>query len=119
MSSKSQLSLARRLRNQSTKAEQIMWRVLRNRQLSGYKFYRQVPLGAYVVDFWCKSRQFIIEIDGGIHVGRETQDQERDRVLSGLGYRIIRFTNDQVINDLNQVVEVIKTSLITNSISLI
>jgi len=111
MSSKSQLSLARRLRNQSTKAEQIMWRVLRNRQLSGYKFYRQVPLGAYVVDFCCKSRQFIIEIDGGIHVGRETQDQEREKSLEKLGFQVIRFTNDQVNNDLNQVVEVIRSSL--------
>jgi 5-methyltetrahydrofolate--homocysteine methyltransferase len=111
MSSKSQLSLARRLRNQSTKAEQIMWRVLRNRQLDGYKFYRQVPLGDYVVDFCCKSQQLIIEIDGGIHVGREIQDQEREKSLEKLGFQVIRFTNDQVNNDLNQVVEVIRASL--------
>jgi len=84
-----------------------MWKVLRNRQLGGYKFYRQAPVGSYIADFCCRSKRLIIEIDGGVHVGREEQDREREEALRGLNYRIIRFTNDQVINDLNQVVEAI------------
>ena len=53
----------------------------------------------------------IIEVDGGVHVGREVQDRKREKVLEGLGYRVIRFTNDEVEKDMNQVVEVIKEAL--------
>ncbi len=111
MPENSQTDLARKLRKHSTKAEQIMWGVLRNRQLGGYKFYRQEPVGSYIVDFCCRSKRLIIEIDGGVHVGREGQDEEREKAFVELNYRIIRFTNDQVIDNLNQVVEAILASL--------
>ncbi len=88
-----------------------MWRVLRNRQLGGYKFYRQAPVGSYIADFCCRSKRLIIEIDGGVHVDREEQDEEREKALRELNYRIIRFTNDQVMDDLDQVVEEILISL--------
>ena len=88
-----------------------MWRTLRNYQLDGVKFTRQVPIDGFIVDFCCRSQKLIIEIDGGIHVGREREDRQREIQLQNLGYRILRFTNDQVIHDLNQVVEIIRSQL--------
>ena len=114
MTSKSSVDLARKFRKQPTKAEQALWRILRNRQLDGYKFYRQKPIGPYVVDFCCWSRRLVIEVDGGVHVGREAQDEERERALKELGYRVIRFTNNEVESDMDQVVEAIKGALSRN-----
>lgn len=114
MASKSSVELARKFRKQPTRAEQILWRVLRNRQLDGYKFYRQKPIGPYVVDFCCWSRRLVIEVDGGVHVGREDQDREREQALEKLGYRVIRFTNDQIEKEMNLVVEAIRAALDIN-----
>jgi len=114
MASKSSVDLARKFRKQPTRAEQALWRVLRNRQLDGYKFNRQKPIGPYVVDFCCWSRRLVVEVDGGVHVGREAQDGEWERALEGLGYRVIRFTNDEVERDMDQVVEVIRAALSRN-----
>jgi very-short-patch-repair endonuclease len=102
-------NLARKLRKQPTRAEQIIWRTLRNNQLDGIKFTRQVPIDGFIVDFCCRSQKLIIEIDGEVHVGREREDHQREIYLEGLGYKILRFTNDQVMHDLNQVVEVIRS----------
>jgi very-short-patch-repair endonuclease len=101
--------LARKLRKQPTRAEQIMWRTLRNYQLDGIKFTRQVPIEGFIVDFCCRSHKLIIEIDGGIHIGREREDHQREVLLERLGYKFLRFTNDQVMHDLNQVIEVIRS----------
>ncbi len=106
---KQHTNLARALRRQSTKAEQIMWRALRNYQLDGIKFTRQLPIDGFIVDFCCRSQKLIVEIDGGVHIGREREDQQREIHLEELGYKILRFTNDQVMHDLNQVVEIIRS----------
>ena len=82
-----------------------MWKTLRNHQLDGLKFYRQYPIGPYIVDFCNRSLKLIIEIDGGIHVGKEFEDQRRQTYLEEKGFYVIRFTNDHVINDLNQIAE--------------
>ena len=105
---KQHTQLARDLRQRSTKAEQIMWKTLRNRQFDDLKFYRQYPIGPYVVDFYNRPLRIIIEIDGGVHIGREFEDKRRQTYLEEKGFSVIRFTNDQVINDLNQIVEEIR-----------
>jgi very-short-patch-repair endonuclease len=108
---RSQINLARELRRKSTTAERVMWGILRNCQLEGLKFYRQVPIGKYIVDFCSKRHKLIIEIDGGVHVGKEKQDQNRQMYLEKQGFRVMRFTNDQIFNDLNQVAEEIRRFL--------
>jgi very-short-patch-repair endonuclease len=108
---KQQTGLARNLRRRSTKAEQIMWRMLRNRQLDGQKFYRQYPIGYYVVDFCCRKLKIVIEIDGGVHIGKEMDDRERESHLEEQGFHVMRFTNDQINNDLNQVAEEIRLGI--------
>jgi very-short-patch-repair endonuclease len=107
-SEKQHTQLARSLRQRSTKAEQIMWKTLRNHQLDDLKFYRQYPIGPYIVDFCDRSLKLIIEIDGDVHVGKEFKDRRRQAYLEEKGFSVIRFTNDQVINDLNQVAEEIR-----------
>ena len=90
---------ARRLRKQSTDAERTLWRLLRNRQLDGRKFRRQVPLGPYIVDFFCHERSLVIEIDGGQHQARAAADRARTRRLEAQGYRVIRFWNNEVLRE--------------------
>ena len=74
-----------------------MWRRLRNRQLCGYKFRRQVPIAPYIVDFLCLDPPLIVELDGGQHLERTPEDDERTRFLQANGYRVIRFWNDDVL----------------------
>lgn len=105
---KSKTALARKLRQHSTGAEQRMWAVLRNRQVEGFKFYRQFPIGPYIADFCCRSLRLVVEIDGGSHIGKEVEDAQREKNLQALGYEVNRFTNDQVMKDIDQVVEAIK-----------
>ena len=93
---------ARTMRADATKSENIMWQALRNRQLAGLKFKRQVPLGAYILDFVCFEARLIVEIDGSQHAG-SNRDVERDRILESQGFRTLRFWNDEVTNDLDAV----------------
>jgi very-short-patch-repair endonuclease len=87
---------ARSLRRNSTDAERAMWRILRNRQLAGFKFRRQQPLGAFIVDFVCFSHRLIIEIDGGQHAENAT-DERRTAWLERQGFRVLRFWNNDVL----------------------
>lgn len=96
---KEQVSFVRQLRRNMTHAEAMLWRGLRNSGLDGLKFRRQVPIGAYVVDFLCVRHRLIIELDGPPHL-TETQrrhDSVRDAWLRQQGYKILRLTNDLVI----------------------
>lgn len=92
-----------------TLAEKIMWKVLR--ECSFAKFRRQVPLGMYIVDFLCIEHRLVIEIDGPIHEFQRRYDLERENVLRRKGYRILRFTNDDVCNDRMRVVSLIKQAM--------
>ena len=105
------VSRARRLRKQSTEAEKTLWRHLRNRQLAGYKFRRQAPLGKYVVDFLCYEQKLVIEIDGGQHQCRSKSDSERTNWLEGQGFRVVRFWNNQVLAETEAVLEAILREL--------
>jgi len=101
---------ARELRKNCTPAEKILWDHLRNRQLHGQKFRRQHPIPPFIVDFYCSQIDLIIEVDGEIHNYQQDQDQSRQEWLVENGYKVIRFTNDQVFNQLDWVLrEIIKT----------
>jgi len=94
----------RELRSRMTKAEIIFWSRIKNKQL-GYKFRRQHSIGKYIVDFYCSELNLIIEIDGGIHFISENieKDKSREEYFKKLGFEIIRYTNLDILNNLNQV----------------
>ena len=96
---------ARQLRRQSSFPERLLWSRLRNGRCGGIKFRRQHPLGAYVVDFFCASTGVVVELDGRSHEERGEYDLKRQAFLQGLGLRIIRFSNDRLLRDLDGVVE--------------
>jgi very-short-patch-repair endonuclease len=100
---------ARELRREMTPAEIILWKHLRDRRFSGFKFRRQQPINDAwsIADFFCASALLIIELDGETHVGRDTEDQERQARLESLGYRVLRFWNHDVYDDLDTVLEAI------------
>ncbi len=83
--------IARKLRRRPTDAEALLWQRLRNRQLEGAKFYRQMPIGPYIVDFAARAKRLVIEIDGGQHATAAAADRTRSRLLAAEGYRVIRF----------------------------
>jgi len=102
---------ARRFRQSAGMAEQILWRELRKLKLS---IRRQAPIGSFVADFACHSRKLVIEVDGGIHeriAEVAARDQARTEWLESRGYRVVRFTNNQVANDAATVVEEIQKLL--------
>jgi very-short-patch-repair endonuclease len=104
------LSKAQDLRRDMTHAERKLWSVLRNRQLEGAKFRRQQPIGPFVADFVCQERRLIIEADGGQHAA-EAADDRRTAFLEGKGYRVMRFWNNDILNNLDGVVQVIAAAL--------
>jgi very-short-patch-repair endonuclease len=91
---------ARELRHDQTHAEDILWSALRNRHLNGLKFRRQHPVGPFIADFYCVEYRLIVELDGSIHQNSIEEDLSRTQQLANYGYRVIRFRNDQVENDL-------------------
>ncbi len=98
---------ARNLRQRSTDAERLLWRHLRDRQLAGLKFRRQHPLGSFIVDFVCLEHRLVVELDGGQHATRQQADAHREAFLMELGYRILRFWNNEVLGNTESVLEAI------------
>ncbi len=96
---------ARLLRKQLTDTERLLWRYLRNRQLGSYKFRRQEIIGTYIVDFLCMETRLIIEADGGQHTENAAYDDLRTKYLESEGYRILRFWNHEVFNNIDDVLE--------------
>ena len=94
---------ARRMRHAMTEAELHFWVVVRNRQIENYKFRRQVPIGPYIADFLCVERKLIVELDGSQHAV-STYDLRRDAYLKSLGYRVLRFWNYDVLQNMDGVV---------------
>jgi len=107
----SRIENARRLRRNSTDAERRLWYHLRNRQLDGFRFRRQVPLGGFVADFACIEAALVIEIDGAQHVDLARADAERTRRLARAGYRVLRFWNTQVLQETEATLEAILRAL--------
>ncbi|WP_425568849.1 endonuclease domain-containing protein [Pedobacter jeongneungensis] len=97
-----------------TDAEEMMWQCLRNKKILNFKFRRQHPLHQYIADFYCHEAKLIIEIDGGIHNNPENQEYDQNRTveLMKIGITVIRFTNEDVNNNLDEVIKVIKDHLL-------
>jgi very-short-patch-repair endonuclease len=98
---------ARELRRKLTPAEVILWRELRGRRFSNYKFRRQRPIGSFIADFYCHEAKLIVELDGQTHIGREDYDGRRQSELQGWGLKVLRFWNTAVYDDLECVLEAI------------
>ena len=111
------LGLARGLRNNQTRAEELLWYRLRNTRLDGIKFRRQRPLDIYIVDFISLKKKLIIEIDGGQHNEEINQDSDKERAawLESNGYRILRFWSSEVLENLDGVLGRIQEALGTPS----
>jgi adenine-specific DNA-methyltransferase len=109
---RSTIHRARALRSRPTDAEKFLWKHLRLRQLDGYKFRRQRPVGPYIVDFVCLEKKLVIEVDGGQHAENQVADCRRDAWLRSQGYEVLRFWNDEVLKKIDGVSEVIFQALI-------
>jgi len=101
---------ARKLRNNSTKSEVLLWLKLKGKQMKGYDFHRQKPLDNFIADFFCFRLMLVIEIDGASHLLEETQqkDKIKEQVLNKLGLTILRFTDKEVYNEMNYVLQTIE-----------
>ena len=102
---KKNTDIARVLRKNLTPQEKRLWKVLRNHQFYGYEFRRQYPIADYIVDFICREKKIIIELDGGQHNQSENiqYDIKRTEVLNSLGYKVIRFWNFDIDNNIEGV----------------
>ena len=110
MNSKPLNKAARSLRQRQTDAETRLWRHLRNRALSGFKFRRQVPLGPYVVDFVSFEAKLIVEPDGGQHADN-SEDKVRDAYFVARGYRVLRYWNTDLLKDVDSVLIMIDEAI--------
>jgi very-short-patch-repair endonuclease len=94
---------ARRLRRNQTDAERVLWFRLRDRRLNGLKFKRQVPIDKYIADFYCAEARLIVELDGGQHATRD--ETNRTAILEAMGYLVLRFWNNDVLQNTEGVLE--------------
>jgi type I restriction enzyme R subunit len=96
---------ARELRKKQTSAEALLWGLIRHRQVFGVKFRRQHQFGDYIADFYCHEARLVIECDGSVHDPNEqwNHDQSRDAYMIQQGLRVLRFTNEQILNDTENV----------------
>ena len=99
---------AKTLRRNSTDAEAVLWKRLRARQVEGIKFRRQQPIENFIVDFVSFEKRMIIELDGGQHAEQKNKDVQRDRFLTENGFRVLRFWNNEVLENIDGVLEVIR-----------
>ena len=104
------LEARRELRNNPTSEEDILQQKLRNSRL-GYKFRRQHSIGNFITDFFCPAKKLIIEIDGEIHLNNKEKDYERSNYLESLGFKIIRFWNNEITTEIGKVIKKIETEL--------
>ena len=94
-----------------TDTERLLWQSLRNRQLGGWKFRRQHPIGPFIPDFVCVERKLIIEVDGGQHAIKAKEDAKRSDYFGNKGYRVLRFWNNEVLQETDAVLDAILTAL--------
>ena len=111
--------VCRDLRKNSTEAEKVLWEAVRAKKFDGKKFYRQHPIfydisgkeTFFVADFYCYEEKLIVELDGKYHRYRLMEDKERTKILNYLGLSVIRFNNDEVLNDLDKILNKIKQEM--------
>ena len=101
------INRARELRNNLTDAERVLWRHIRLRQLGGHKFRRQRPVGPYIVDFICLEKRVVIEVDGGQHSEQKAYDDKRSAWLRSEGFTVLRFWDQEVLTQIDNVKEFI------------
>ena len=106
------IAIAQYLRKNLTIPEKLLWQNLRNKKLDGFKFRRQHPVYRYILDFYCSEIKLAIEVDGNIHQNRNDYDEYRDEILKNIGIQVLRFTNKEIIEDIDQVLIKIKNKLI-------
>ena len=106
------IGIARNLRVSQTDAEKVLWHRIRNRQIDGHKFVRQVPISGYICDFVCRERRLVIEVDGGQH-NESSADVIRDRRLTEDSYCVLRFWNNDVLGNIEGVLTTIQIELST------
>ena len=102
---------ARALRKNKTDAERLLWKHLRNRQLLGCKFRRQVPIGPYIADFVCVSLKLIVEVDGSQHMSNINYDNTRTQHFENHGFQVVRFWNNDVLAQHSAVLESLTLTL--------
>jgi very-short-patch-repair endonuclease len=114
------ISFARELRKNQTPTEELLWDKLRNRRLKGFKFLRQHPIIVskqdgktkfFIADFYCAEKKIVVELDGGIHALQIEYDKERDMIMKDMGLVVLRFTNDEVVKNVYEVMGKIKEYL--------
>ncbi len=103
--------LSRSNRKSQTDVEKMLWLNLRNKQLNGYKFRRQFPILHYILDFYCLDKKLAVELDGSQHFENLAYDIQRTKDLQKLGIRVIRFLDNEVLQNLNGVLEKIMSEL--------
>ncbi|HEY0018289.1 MAG TPA: endonuclease domain-containing protein [Longimicrobium sp.] len=96
---------ARRFRKAQTTAEELLWEVLRDRQLAGIKFRRQHPVSRFIFDFYCPAARLVIELDGPVHDPQRERDEARTAALESRNFRVIRFRNEEVFDALPSVLD--------------
>ena len=111
---KNNIKFAKNLRKNVTDTEKYLWKYLRVNQLEGFKFRRQQPIGKYIIDFVNLERKIIIELDGGQHLENK-KDKLRDRWLKEQGYEILRFWDNEVFDNIEGVLELIREKLLSPS----
>jgi very-short-patch-repair endonuclease len=95
------------LRDHMTPSETILWKYLRANRLEGLHFRRQQVIRGYIVDFYCHQANLVVEVDGAVHLTQQEYDHKRDAILTDIGLRVLRFTNQQVDHDLQGVLTAI------------
>ena len=98
-------SRARRLRNEATDAERLLWRHLRRRQVAGYRFRRQVEIAGFIADFASLEAKVIVELDGGQHQENADYDKQRDRLIEAQGFLVLRFWDNQILQETQSVLD--------------
>ncbi len=105
---------SRKLRESMTDAERLLWSKLRMRQIHDLIFYRQKPIGEYIADFYCPKAKLVIEVDGGQHFSKEhvEYDRLRDAYMAGVGLKVLRFKNVEVLGNIEGVLESIESTVL-------
>lgn len=101
------------MRQRPTRAEMMLWQHLRGKRMRGFRFRRQQPIDRFIVDFYCRQAQLVVEIDGPSHLSNEAveYDEQRTRFLNELGLSVLRFSNERVIYDTDTVLNIISEHL--------
>ena len=103
--------VAREMRSDPTEAENLLWQCLRRHQLHGLSFRRQHSIGQFIVDFYCAKARLVIEIDGPVHQYRMEEDKTRQEYLEGHKLRVLRFNNNSILNNTDEVIKQIESYL--------